>query len=395
MRIKLLLLFLVLSLLQGCGSGSVKTTTAENSQAPSPPPPQKVTITAVGDFLMHMPVINSARLANGTYDFKPIFSEVAGLLSEADLTIANLETRLAGKEYGFSGYPVFNCPEELAYNMKELGIDVVTTANNHSLDRGWPGIINTLNNLKRAGLQTVGTYGNAEEAQQVYMTTVKGIKIGILNYTENTNGIPLPQGKEFAVDLINSHKINQDIDKLKGQGAEVIVACLHFGIEYQRQPNDFQKYLVNNLHQKGVDIIFGDHVHVIQPMELKKVTTENGDKDSFVVYSMGNFISNQSWRYSNCGLITNVELEKSNGQVKITKADYVPVWVDTYIQNGQKKYRVLPVQKAMQDYQAKTDSLLTSEDYVQLKEVWQDTTSLISEACPVIAPKETTNGSKI
>lgn len=396
MRFKLLLLILVFSLLQGCGNNTPETTLVETPPAAHPPhQPQKITVTAVGDFLMHMPVINSARLDNGSYDFKPIFSEVQDLLGGSDLTIANLETRLAGKEYGFSGYPVFNCPEELAYNMKELGIDVVTTANNHSLDRGWPGIVNTLNHLEEAGLKPVGTYRSAAEAQQVYITTVKGIKIGILNYAENTNGIPLPQGKEFAIDLIKSQKMNQDIQQLKSQGAEVIVACLHFGTEYQRHPNDFQKNLVNNLRQKGVDIIFGNHVHVIQPMDLKKVATENGEKDCFVVYSMGNFISNQSWRYSNCGLIANVELEKSNGQVTITKADYVPVWVDTYIKKGQKKYRVLSVQKAMQDYQTKEDALLVPDDYTKLKEVWQDTTALISEACPVIAPKEMTSGSKI
>lgn len=383
-------------LLLGCGSLNDATTpgTQQLAKPPQPPPPpQSITITAVGDFLMHMPVIQSAKLQDGTYDFKPIFTEVKDLLGSNDLTIANLETRLAGKEHGFSGYPVFNCPAELAYNMKELGIDVVTTANNHSLDRGWLGIVNTLENLEAAGLHHVGTYRSSEESERVFIIDVKGIKVGILNYAENTNGIPLPKGKEFAVDLINSQKLYRDITKLKAQGSDVIVAYLHFGTEYQRYPNELQSKLVENLFQQGVDIVFGDHVHVIQPMDLK--TFGNGEKQHFVVYSLGNFISNQSWRYSNCGLIANVELQKADGEVTIKKIDYVPVWVDTYMKNGQKQYRVIPVQKALEDFQANTDPLLTRDDYVTLQEVWQDTTSLISKACPVISPKNLPGGSKI
>lgn len=396
--IKSALLILVLALaLQGCGTAPVANPPQEfsTSTPTPPPPPEKITITAVGDFLMHMPVVQSAQLPDGTYNFKPIFSEVADLLAGADLTIANLETRLAGKAYGYSGYPVFNCPEALAHDMKDLGIDVVTTANNHSMDRGWPGIVNTLDHLRAVGLQPIGTYQNEEASQQVFTTTIKGIKIGILNYAENTNGIPLPNGKEFAVDLMNTPKIYQDIAKLKSQGAEVLVACLHFGTEYQRQPNDFQKKLVDDLLQQGVDVIFGNHVHVIQPMDLKKITTSQGEKEAFVIYSLGNFVSNQSWRYSNCGLMANVELEKVDGQVKVSKADYIPVWVDTYLKNGQKEYRVLPVQRALETYQDKSDPYLTAEDYTKLKEVWQDTTSLISEACPVISPRDLSAGSKI
>ncbi len=392
---KTLLLTLAFSLaLLGCGTVTADTP-PESSAGPTPSPPQRVTIAAAGDFLMHMPVVQSAKLPDGSYDFKPIFYEVKDLLSSPDLTIVNLETRLAGKEFGFSGYPAFNTPAALAYDMKDLGVDVVLTANNHSLDRGWPGIVNTLNNLEAAGLSPVGTYRSAEEACKVFMTEVKNIKIGILNYTESTNGIPLPKGKEFAVDLINGQKMYDDIEKLKARGAEVIIACLHFGTEYRRYPNEFQTKLVEDLFKRGVDIVLGNHVHVIQPMDLRKTSTEDGEKQCFVAYSLGNFISNQSWRYSNCGLITNVELEKNGDRVTIKKVDYVPVWVDTYIKNGQKKYRVLPVQKAMEDYRANTDPLLTKEDFIKLQEVWQDTTALISGACPVIAPRNVPGGSKI
>ncbi|RYD01942.1 hypothetical protein N752_27865 [Desulforamulus aquiferis] len=142
---------------------------------------------------MHIPVVNSAKTPDGQYDFKPIFSEVAEHLNSADLTIVNLETRLAGKEFGYSGYPLFNTPEALAKDLKDLGVDIVATANNHSLDMGWKGLVNTLDNLESANLCHMGTYRTLEEAQEVFVREVKGCKIGILNYAENTNGIPLPK----------------------------------------------------------------------------------------------------------------------------------------------------------------------------------------------------------
>ncbi|CCO09305.1 CapA family protein [Desulforamulus hydrothermalis] len=387
------LLLIFIFCLTGCGTGSKQPEPAA-PPAPAAAQSQVVTITAAGDFLMHMPVVQSARQPDGSYDFKPIFSNVKNLLADPDLTIVNLETRLAGPAYGFSGYPAFNTPTELAYDMKELGIDVVLTANNHSLDRGWPGIVNTLHNLEAAGLLPVGTYRSREEAGKALIIEVKNIKIGLLNYTESTNGLPLPRGKEFAVNLMHKDKIYADIENLKAAGAEVIVACLHFGAEYTRYPNRQQVALVEELLQRGVDIVLGNHVHVIQPMDWPKINAGSSTKQCFVAYSLGNFISNQQWRYSDCGVLVNIEIAKENHQVAVKGVDYVPVWVDTYVQNGRTKYRVLPVEKAMADYLAHSDPLLTAEDYKKLVQVWQDTTSLISGACPVIAPRQLT-GSKV
>lgn len=360
-----------------------------------PPPPETITITAVGDFLMHLPVVNSAKKPDGGYDFKPIFSEVAGFLSAPDLTIVNLETRLGGKGFGYSGYPLFNTPEALATDLKTLGVDVVATANNHSLDMGWQGLVNTIDHLEAVGLSHIGTYRNVEESQKVFVTEVKGYKIGILNYAENTNGIPIPKGKEFAVDLINSEKIFKDIAKLNELNVDLIIAYLHFGTEYQRQPNQSQIKLVDDLFKQGVDIVFGNHVHVIQPMEIKQLQNQEVKKQHFVIYSLGNFVSNQEWRYSNCGLIVNVTLEETSGNLMIKDIDYVPVWVHIFNKEGKRNYRVLPVQKALEDYEAGVDTFLTLKDFNKLKEVWQDTTDLISKACPVISPKNVPGGNKI
>lgn len=377
----------------GCAPQDIKHPLEEKSATSKPP--ETITITAVGDMLMHIPIVHSAKLPQGGYDFKPIFAEVEPLLSEPDLTIANLETRLAGSEFGYSGYPMFNTPESFAQDLKDIGIDVVTTANNHSLDRGWQGLVNTLNHLDAAGLGHVGNYRTVQEADRVYITNVKGLKIAILNYTESTNGIPLPKGKEFSVNLISPKKIYQDIDKCKENQADLIVACLHFGTEYQRHPNEYQKKLVDDLFQRGVDIIFGNHVHVIQPMELRTIKADTGEKNCFVVYSLGNFVSNQGWRYSNCGLIVNVTIEKNEQRTELKSVDYVPVWVHSYWAEGKRNYRVLPVQKAIEDYESGFETVLNKNNYNKLLEVWQDTTSLITESCPVITPRHVPGGTKI
>lgn len=342
------------------------------------PEPLVIEIAAVGDFLMHMPVINAAWNADiNNYDFAPQLKDVRQFLTEPDITIANLETRLAGRDNrGYSGYPLFNCPEQLALGMAQSGIDVVLTANNHSLDRGFNGLVKTLDHLDAAGLKHVGNYRTREERNPLVIDA-NGIKVGILNYTESTNGIPLPQGKEFAVDMIDYQLMANDIQELNSLGVDTVVVCLHFGIEYQRFPNPLQKEIVDRVFEMGADIIFGNHVHVIQPMEKRTVIRDNREHEVFVIYSLGNFISNQRWQYSDSGVIANVQLEKDlvNNYTKIKKVDYVPTWVHTYVNGGKVYYRVVAVEKAINDYENQTDRTISAADYKRLKEVWQETTS--------------------
>lgn len=361
-----------------------------------PPPPKKpepvvIEIAAVGDFLMHMPVINAAwNSKTNNYDFASQLTAVAELLANPDLTIANLETRLAGKENGgFSGYPVFNCPEQLAFDLKKVGVDVVTISNNHSLDRGFNGLVKTIDYLEAANLIPVGNYRSAEERQKPALIDVKGIKVGLLNYTESTNGIPIPKGKEFAVNMIDLDVIANDIEQLHNLGADVLVVYLHFGIEYQRQPSEQQKALVNQLFNLGVDIVFGDHVHVIQPMEKQTILYNGKEKTVFAIYSLGNFISNQRWRYSDSGVIVNVQLEKDlkKNLTTIKKVDYIPTWVHTYLADGKKQYRVVAVEKAINDYEKQLDPTISASDYQRLKAVWQETTTHLTNKEQNIYPR--------
>ncbi|ACV61979.1 Putative protein of poly-gamma-glutamate biosynthesis (capsule formation)-like protein [Desulfofarcimen acetoxidans DSM 771] len=340
-----------------------------------------VKLTSIGDFLMHLPIIKSAYDNNTkAYNFQPVFAPVEEYLQDSDLTIGNLETRLAGPEKGYSGYPLFNCPADLAVDLKKLGIDIITLANNHCLDMGWNGLITTMNNLEQAGMQYIGNARSPEERDNLLIKDIKGIKLGFLNYTETTNGLPVPEGKDFGVNLINLDIIKKDIASLISNRADIVIVYLHFGTEYKRYPTENQKKLARQVFDAGADIILGDHVHVLQPMERE------GEK--FIIYSLGNFISNQRWQYSDSGIILNLTFEKNLEQNKthLKNIDYIPVWVDTYPAAGMLRYRVLAVEKAIADYQNGNDPLLTAEDYTRLKEVWEETTTLMSRPEQNIMP---------
>lgn len=391
------LIILILCLaMSGCsGRGPVEQIGTPQTKAQEPQI-KKIKITAVGDFLMHMPLIRTSYdPADNSYSFKKIFKEVEPLLKDSDFTIANLETTLSGPETGYSGYPIFNSPAQLAYDMKDMGIDMVSTANNHCLDKGLKGLSTTLDNLDAAGLKHLGTYRTPGEKVEPMLVEIQGIKVGFINYTQSTNGIPVPSGNGHAVNIINRESMVSEVQLLQ-EKADIIVAVLHFGTEYQRSPNEFQKVLVKELFESGVDIVLGGHVHVVQPMEWQTVLRDGKETRCFVIYSLGNFVSNQTWRYSDCGTILNLYITRKPGEkARLESVDYVPVWVDSYPEGGKNLYRVLPVKELPPEKEILSkseqwqDIVLTQEDYNKLKEVWQDTTTLlgIQYAAPADANK--------
>ncbi|MEW5898311.1 MAG: CapA family protein [Bacillota bacterium] len=343
---------------------------------PAPEPRQvSITIAAMGDFLMHLPVVYSVKdPLTGRFEFGKIFFPVKELIAGADYSIANLETRLAGAAAGYSGYPRFNCPADLAAEMHACGLDMFLTANNHSLDKGVEGVIATIRNLAAAGMDHVGTYASAEERAQPFLKDIKGVKVGILNYTSSTNGLPVPKDKPYLVNLIDRPVMLEEIKKMQQAGADVIIACLHFGTEYSRSPGKEQRDLVNFLFQSGVDIVLGNHPHVVQPVQFRTVTENGVPKKKFVVYSLGNFISNQRWRYSDSGLLVNLRITKNldDGETFLEDVELIPVWVDTYRARGRYNYRVLPVDEAIKNYEEGSDPLLTAADYQRLKQVAEE-----------------------
>ena len=269
------------------------------------------------------------------------------------------------KKFGYSNYPQFNSPEELAYGLADMGIDVLSTAGNHCLDKGFSGLSNTLNVLDNANISHTGTARTEEERDTILFKDVNGIKVAFISYTYGTNGIPIPDGKDFCVNLIDRDLIKKDIESAKSQNADVIIACMHWGIEYQTTQNAEQEELANFLFQNGVDIILGNHPHVLQPMEKKTITLEDGTvKDCFVIYAFGNFICDQNAENTRSSIILNIDITKNtDGKISIDNIDYVPTYMYKNPNLSIRKMKVLDIEKTISNYENGTDTSIGQSTY--------------------------------
>ncbi len=356
--------------ISGCHRLSNSTVLEETAQniPPEPPQPQPYTreakLVAVGDIMMHGPQIKSGYdPSTKTYNFDSFFTEVKDIISQGDWAIGNLETTLAGPETGYTGYPLFNAPDTLADAIKNAGFNVLTTANNHSLDRREAGLLKTLENVRSRGLEPVGTAASFEESEEILVLEKNEISMAIFAYTYGTNGIPIPKGKDYLVALIDEEKIIQDIQAARQLGVDLVTVALHFGDEYQRQPNQQQKTLVKNLVNAGADIILGSHPHVVQPYEIFEITDDSGQtRQAVAIYSMGNFISNQRGNYRDLGVIFKVNIRKSFPEetVEFTEITAIPTWVHRYSAHDKYNFRILPIEKTITE---KNDPLLPQREY--------------------------------
>ncbi|TCS83148.1 CapA family protein [Tepidibacillus fermentans] len=341
----------------------------------------KITIVAVGDILMWRKQIASAKIpGKNQYSFGSMFQEVAPFLRNADLTIGNLETTLSGREKIYqrrnpkTTYPMFNCPDELALTLKKVGFHVLTTANNHCMDRGVNGLKRTLNVLDQNQLLHTGTFRNQKEADTPLVLNLKGIKIAIFAYTYGTNYIAVPKSTPWLVNRIYLKKMQNDIASIRSQ-VDLVIVSLHFGREFYRYPNEKQKKIVDFLWRNGADIILGSHPHVIQPMITKKIKRIDGiEKRVFAIYSLGNFISDRMFNniHADSGIILKLVIHKdSSGSTSIEDIYYIPTWVHKIPTKGIPKFRVLPIKKFLQN----PDRWLTKNDLDTMKMVWSNTTS--------------------
>lgn len=287
-----------------------------------------VRIVAAGDLMQHLPQVMAARLKDDTtkYDYTPSFRYVASRFRDADLSIVNLETTLS--ESGpYYGYPCFKSPAEVADAMQDMGIDVAALANNHCCDRGAYGIKSTAEILDKRGISRVGVYRDSVEykVNNVLYLKRSGISFAIVNYTYGTNGINAPKG--MVVNHLDSVAMARDLTSINRDSVDCVIAVVHWGNEYERQPNREQKKMADFMRRSGVDIILGSHPHVVQPFEV--------DDRGVTLYSLGNFVSNQRTRYRDGGLIATIDVtivERGEGEeVKSRNVKYdldvTPVWV--------------------------------------------------------------------
>lgn len=375
LTVSLSLILVIAVLTVGCEKTSSATWSLFKRTPPvvltKSPKPKRYTkeaeLMAVGDIMMHGSQIQSGyNSQTNTYNYDRFFTAVQPILSEGDWVIGNLETTLAGAVAKYTGYPLFNAPDPLADAIKNAGFNILTTANNHSLDRGEAGVLKTLETVRGRGLEPVGTDGSLAEANEILVVEKNDISMAILAYTYGTNGIPIPKGKDYLVALIDEAKMKADIAQAEELGVDVITVALHFGSEYQRQPNQQQQQLVKKLVAAGADIILGSHPHVVQPYEIFELQEESGEtRKAVAIYSMGNFISNQRENYKDLGVIFQVKLKKNfpDEIVEITEVDAIPTWVHRYWGNKNYQFRVLPIEATLQ---AENDSLLTASQYRKL-----------------------------
>ena len=360
MKKTLLSLLMILALLTGCapsggssapeeGEGTQSSSSVQPVPTPEPEPepepePTVVRLMAAGDVMSHMPITNDAFVAaSGTYSFAHMLQDAAEQLSGADYALANLETPLAGGP-DYSGYPTFNAPDSLASDLRAAGFDLLSTANNHSLDRGTRGVYRTLDVLEQEGLAHAGTYRSQEErdaSSGVYVADVGGVSVAFLSYTYGLNGFRLPQGEEYAVNLFNLDyyttlsdpdydRLQADLEAARALDADLIAVIIHWGVEYQNAPNTYQTNMARFLVEQGADLVLGSHPHVLQPYETISVTGWDGrERQGFVCYSLGNFISNQQDLETRTTAVLELELTRDpgTGETSLTHVSYLPYYM--------------------------------------------------------------------
>lgn len=333
------------------------------------------TILAAGDIMYHMPQINAAYDSKDkAYDFTSNFKYVKSYIESADLSLCNFETVVAGDDIKPSGYPMFNSPKETLAAIKDAGFDILSTVNNHSLDQGKKGIINTIDGIEEHGMKNIGTYKEAN--QPILIEEVNEIELAILAYSYGYNGMEhtlTDEERSYMVNTIDEDKIKKDIEKAKELDADMIVVFIHWGNEYQREPSEFQIELGRNMVEWGANIILGSHPHVIQKAEM---INYNG-KDNFIIYSMGNFLSNQRQeilnnKYTEDGVMVEIEIEKdyAKEETNIKSVNYIPTWVRKHNDAHGLQYEILPVEDFLnhEELKAKIDHNIKARIEESLKD---------------------------
>jgi poly-gamma-glutamate capsule biosynthesis protein CapA/YwtB (metallophosphatase superfamily) len=285
----------------------------------------RLSILFAGDVMGHDSQILSAyEPTKKSYDYASCFQYIAPYIQAADLAITNLEVTLAGPPY--KGYPQFSSPDALAIALKKIGFDALVTSNNHCVDRGRKGLERTIKVLDSLDIPHTGTFKDSAARAKDYplMLYKNGFTIALLNYTYGTNGLPVY--KPNIVNTLDSATMRKDLMKAHEASPDVIIVFTHWGSEYQSLPSKTQKDLTEFCFKHGADLVIGAHPHVIQPMEWRK------EKNQFVAYSLGNFVSGQRKRYTDGGSLAYLELEKivykpDSSITNIDSAGYYLAWV--------------------------------------------------------------------
>ncbi|WP_146036083.1 CapA family protein [Ezakiella peruensis] len=331
----------------------------------------QATLMVAGDIMFHSPQLDAARQADGTYSFMNTFRYLRPLLSKG-YALANFESTIA--DANFSGYPAFRTPHNAMNAVKFVGFDLVALANNHALDGGMQGVIRTIETADFYQLAHVGTY--KDENTEPTIVEIEGRKIAFLNYTYGLNGLDrYIEGKEYMVNTLNEEKVLKDIAYAK-ENAQGTIVIVHWGTEYRRTADDYQKYWAKFFAENGVDIILGSHPHVIEPAEF----IDHEGFQTYCIYSMGNFLSNQRREYmggspyGEDGVIVELQIKSSGDRVYADTVTYHPTWVNRI--NKPLSFTIYPCEAGLNGEINGLDDFIKGrlqESYDRTMEIFKDT----------------------
>ncbi len=306
------------------------------------------------------------------YDYEPTFRYISPYVKNADIAVGNLEVTFAGPPY--KGYPRFSSPDNVAAEARNAGFDILVNANNHALDRGKSGFVRTLDLLDSLNIIHTGTFRNHEERELNYPLILErnNIRIALLNYTYGTNSLKLDT--PCMVNMIDTILIIQDLKKAELADPDYIIMIMHWGIEYERQENEFQKKLAGFMLENGADVIIGSHPHVVQPVEIYYPDESDSSEFNIIVYSLGNFVSNQREQYKDGGIIFDLTLEKTYSGTHISNYEYLPAWVYRKDIKDDFTFYIIPV---MLYYENESFFNFPDHDKYKINRFYNDTRGLL------------------
>lgn len=352
------------------GQSARQTAWADSSQHPV-----EVSFVFTGDIMQHDSQIADARLADSTrYDYGYCFSLLKPYLEAADFTVGNLELTFGGKPY--RGYPAFSAPDTLAYTLKDIGYDVLVTANNHCLDRGQKGLTRTIQVLDSAQLLHLGTYldSAAHMAETPLILQKDTIRIALLAYTYGANGIK--NRGPGVVNYIDTARMAKDLAVARSQAHAIIVA-MHWGTEYQPYPTSQQVALNAWLWQQGATVVLGNHPHVLQPIEV--ATDSAGYVEHLTMYALGNFVSAQRPYPRAGGMVLRCNLIFAGARPHIAAAEYLLTYTERPTGQPRPRYRVVPLWNKAAD-------TLTHDRPAYVRRLLEDAEFLLRDVEPMITP---------
>ena len=347
------LLFLVVaffgfkSKFKGSHTGDKKNNTSSVVEKVKKPKEYEASLFMVGDALIHSGVYLDAKGSDGTYDFKPMLELIKPIAEKYDLEYYNQETILGGAELGYSSYPRFNSPQAVGDAFLDAGFNLVSLANNHTMDKGEVGVINSVNYWKsKKNVAFTGQWTSQEERDEVKIYKINGISYAFFSYTTWTNGLETPAGKEYLNNVYSYEKASNDISKVKDL-VDVIIVAMHWGIEYSFDVSQSQINIANELSSLGVNLIIGAHPHVVEPVEYIN------DGKTLVIYSLGNFISDQIGIERLTGLMMEVKIKKRvevDNTVNVSIVDPKAQLIYTKsARSGKKNFKVYPYSQLSND----------------------------------------------